>query len=403
MDNLSPQPVRDLERIQVELIGKVEPSSIPPYVTQLPDERSTEACTHFLRYVDASGATSTVKSYAGVLLRYFRFLAAIDVRWDEATVTDVTDFFAWMKHAKKTNGNQNQKKRDSRVGRNVETGKNYVGESYSKSTMDHAETVLFGFYGHAVRTGQILYNPVIRGRAEDPRRGAHRSPLQPRLRSKQASNRQRRSKKRVPRSMQDDQYDAFFDALRSTRDRALAATYVSSGARPSEVVNLLNGDINLPDALITVTRKGGALQRLPISADAVIWIRLYQQDSGPLDPLAPAWRMERGEPRAFNYEALRAMFRRANQKLGTNWTPHDLRHTAATRMIADGVDPRVVQEVLGHASITTLEVYTTPRLEDQVAAVNRRGRARSGPLREPQVLTYDRADMAELFGSQDDE
>lgn len=64
---------------------------------------------------------------------------------------------------------------------------------------------------------------------------------------------------------------------------------------------------------------------------------------------------------------MRAVLRRANASLGTNWSLHDFRHTAASRMLADEAFTLVdVQTVLRHSNITTTQIYTQPRLEDLV-------------------------------------
>jgi hypothetical protein len=70
------------------------------------------------------------------------------------------------------------------------------------------------------------------------------------------------------------------------------------------------------------------------------------------------------------YHAARAVLQRANTVLGTNWTLHDLRHTAAQRMLADPAFTLVdVQTILRHASVTTTQIYTQPRLEDLIGKV----------------------------------
>lgn len=196
--------------------------------------------------------------------------------------------------------------------------------------------------------------------------------------------------------MPDDAYDAFFEALVSDRDRALVAMYVSSGARPNEVLSLAVGDIDEPNALITVVRKGGSVQVLPVSAESIEWFCRYREMHPLGAPGDPLWTTLRAPLRPLTYDALRAMFRRANEVEGTNWTPHDLRHTAATRLLNAGTPHRVVQEILGHSSAQTLSVYTAPRLDEMVAAV----RALSAPRRESVTFDpiYDPADLEVLFG-----
>jgi hypothetical protein len=80
------------------------------------------------------------------------------------------------------------------------------------------------------------------------------------------------------------------------------------------------------------------VQQLPACADAFVLLRLYQCSLDPAVPVGaddPLWWTSRGAPRPLTYHAARAMFTRANQALGANWSLHDLRHTAAYRMARD--------------------------------------------------------------------
>lgn len=82
------------------------------------------------------------------------------------------------------------------------------------------------------------------------------------------------------------------------------------------------------------------------------------------------WWTRRSAPAPLNYHAMRAVLRRANDSLGTNWSLHDFRHTAAARLLADPAFTLVdVQTVLRHASVATTQIYTQPRLEDLVGKV----------------------------------
>ena len=98
------------------------------------------------------------------------------------------------------------------------------------------------------------------------------------------------------------------------------------------------------------------------------------------------------------YHAARAVLQRANTALGTNWTLHDLRHTAAARLLADPAFTLFdVQTILRHASVSTTQIYTQPRMEDLVAKVlEHHARPRPvGPVIEP---AYDDAMVRELLG-----
>jgi site-specific recombinase XerD len=126
--------------------------------------------------------------------------------------------------------------------------------------------------------------------------------------------------------------------------------------------------------LITVIRKGSrAVQQLPASADAFIWLRLYQVSLGAAVPAGaddPLWWTNRKPLRPLNYHAARAMFTRANQELGANWSLHDLRHTAAYRMARDPQMPLCdVQWVLGHVHLSTTQLYLTPAPAEVIAEV----------------------------------
>jgi site-specific recombinase XerD len=109
------------------------------------------------------------------------------------------------------------------------------------------------------------------------------------------------------------------------------------------------------------------------------------------------WRALRGEERGLSYWAMRRALQRANERLGTNWTLHDLRHTAATRLAGD---PQLtlteVQRVMRHADVSTTGRYTTARLEDMFDRLQEHyARPR------PQVsypAGYDPRDVAVVFG-----
>ncbi len=141
-----------------------------------------------------------------------------------------------------------------------------------------------------------------------------------------------------------------------------------------------------------------------------MWLRLYLTEIGGVGPADPLWvtlRKRRGTDGTMaripmTYEALRAVLRRANAKLGTNWSMHDLRHTCALRMAADeNVSLRDVQTILGHAHMeTTAEIYlvegerhTVERVAEHLARL-----AEPKPAPEPVAQGYRAGDLAVLFG-----
>jgi integrase len=133
-----------------------------------------------------------------------------------------------------------------------------------------------------------------------------------------------------------------------------------------------------------VIRKGTRLmQQLPASPDAFVWLRLYQAQMQGLVPGGldqPLWWTLRRPFRPLTYHAAHRMFTRASGALGANWTLHDLRHTAASRMARDPAMPLTdVQWVLGHARLSTTQKYVTPLPGDVIASVAAFHARRAGP------------------------
>ena len=154
----------------------------------------------------------------------------------------------------------------------------------------------------------------------------------------------------------------------------LVAFYVSTGARASELLSATLAGVDPGRQLITVIRKGTReLQELPASADAFVWLRLYQAEMAGLIPTGrrqPLWWTLRRPVRPLTYHAVHRMFERVNDQAGTSATLHSLRHTAAYRMADDPALPLTdVQFVLGHAQLTTTQIYLTPRKEEVIRRI----------------------------------
>jgi integrase len=320
----------------------------------------------YLHSLAAGGAgRATLRSYALALLRWWRFLAAVDVRWDEATGVEVRDFVLWMRCVPKrrTGSETTPPPGGSRV---VTTG-----QGYAPATINHNLAVLSSFYAPDVAAVGAERNPVppwTGPGGEAPH--AHHNPMRPFQSHRRAPLRQKVPKAR-PRGLPDREFDALFVAMRSDRDRALLAFYVSTGARASELLTVTEDRVDVGRQVIGVHRKGsGRLQWLPASADAFVWLRLYQQHQPRPAGERSLWLTLRPPHRPLTYTAMRRVLQRANGGLGTGWTLHDLRHTAARRMIADSAMSLIdVQWVLGHANLTTTQIYLEPGEDDVVARV----------------------------------
>jgi integrase/recombinase XerD len=151
------------------------------------------------------------------------------------------------------------------------------------------------------------------------------------------------------------------------RDRALLELLYSSGLRISEALGLDREDLSLEEAFVRVVGKGDRERLVPVGEVALDWLRRY------IDGPRPGWlaaaedRSSRGGPlfmsergrrldRRRAWEMLVATARLAGLKQGIS--PHTLRHSFATHLLEGGADLRIVQELLGHASISTTQLYT---------------------------------------------
>ena len=345
--------------LEVAAVGSLSAtgSKWQPYRLLDRQGREVGAVAAFFSDLLAAGRSqATVRSYGMDLLRWFRFLWAVEVAWDRATRSEARDFCRWLAI---TNGVKGS-------GR---------GTPYSVSVRVHSETVLRCFYDfhRDVGTGPMV-NPFP---LERSRRGgrahAHHNPMDP-YHNQRSGLYRPRVVKRIPRDIPDAQFNEIFARLPSHRDRALVAFYVSTGARASELLTVTQSGVDPGRQLITVVRKGSREeQELPASSDAFVWLRLYQVEMEGLIPRGrtkPLWWTRRKPFRPLTYHGAHRMFERVNIDAGTGATLHALRHTAAYRMARDPAMPLTdVQYVLGHVQLTTTQIYLTPRKEDVIERV----------------------------------
>jgi site-specific recombinase XerD len=371
--------MRDVGSLVVRRAGRLVETGDQTRPYQLLDAAGAEVepVSLFLRDMLASGRSVTsLRSYGNALLRWFRFLWAVKVAWERAGRQEAADFMLWLSTTRKP---ARRRRPDAPTPGSINpiTGKPYPGETYAVRTVRHNRAAIRTFYQFHVEVGgPPLRNPFPPARSAGRGPYAHHNPLEPLLPHRRAAY-QPKLPRQLPRSIPDRLFDELFAAMGCNRDRAILAFYICTGARASELLGATRGGVNIGDQLIAVERKGTrALQWLPASADAFVWLRLYQHDLDRLDPQLPGgladplWWTLRRPARPLTYDAFRAVLRRANQQLGTNWSLHDLRHTAAYRMVDD---PHMrltdVQWVLGHAQLATTQIYWEPRQEDVIQRV----------------------------------
>jgi integrase len=120
-----------------------------------------------------------------------------------------------------------------------------------------------------------------------------------------------------------------------------------------------------------VISKGSRLREpIPASPEAFGLLAVYLDTVGLPTPEQPVWRTLDDQARPVSYWTIRRALQRANAKLGTNWTLHDLRHTTAVRMSRSGaLTLPEIQVIMRHRDLAVTGAYLNPRLEDMVAAL----------------------------------
>jgi integrase/recombinase XerC len=194
-----------------------------------------------------------------------------------------------------------------------------------------------------------------------------------------------RIKPSLPRPVSEDQArgllnetgaDPDAEVWEAARDRAVLTLLYGCGLRISEGLSLRRADAPLPEAL-RITGKGGKTRLAPVlpavreAVDAYLAALPF-----PLGPADSLFRARRGGPLTARH--VQAMVQRLRGRLGlpASTTPHALRHSFATHLLGAGADLRSIQELLGHASLSTTQKYTAvdaARLLEAYSAAHPRG------------------------------
>jgi integrase/recombinase XerD len=270
----------------------------------------------FLAYLEFERGLSrnTLDAYRSDLLQYGRFLEGRHTGADEATSSDVADFLADL-----------------------------GSRSASPATIHRKAACLRSFYRHLRREGIRDSDPTASLSA--PRRG-----------------------RKLPQVLSRGEVDKLLSQPRGTepaalRDRALLELMYACGLRASEAISLTVGDVDLEDGLLRARGKGSKERIVPIGQRALAAVRVYRQRGRP--------QLIRRKPEEKNLfvnfrggpltrQGLYKIVRRHAQTAGLadRMSPHTLRHTFATHLLAGGCDLRSVQEMLGHADVSTTQLYT---------------------------------------------
>jgi integrase/recombinase XerC len=217
-------------------------------------------------------------------------------------------------------------------------------QNYTKSTTARKLATLRSFYKFLIRRGTVSVNPL----------STIRTPKQ---------------EKRLPKCLDLEQVQKLLDApgdgdLLSARDKAMLEVLYSSGIRVSELVELEMADIDLQEGVLRVRGKGRKDRLTPIGSQAIKAIQRYfelrQQDqrSQTAGHTGRVFLNKHGEPLSTRSVRRKLDKYLVSAGLDPGISPHTLRHSFATHLLNNGADLRSVQELLGHQSLSTTQIYT---------------------------------------------
>jgi integrase/recombinase XerD len=175
---------------------------------------------------------------------------------------------------------------------------------------------------------------------------------------------------RVPFVLSISQIDRFLDAPQPgdplwKRDRAILELMYATGCRVSEVCDMLLANVHRNESYCLAEGKGSKQRMVPLGARAIEVISTYLNEERPSlcrrgTEESPVWLILSRTGQRLRREAVWELVKRYAKRVGITEeaTPHTLRHSFATHLLAGGADLRLIQEMLGHASIQTTQIYT---------------------------------------------
>ena len=280
----------------------------------------------YLFYLSVERGTSplTVKAYRTDLVDYLGFLESKGITDINAVVRDtVVDY------------------EDDLVHRDLDG----EGTRYSPATVQRRVSMLKGFHQFLVREGMSDHDPTTK------------IPLP-------------KKPERLPDVLSIEQVDALmqevdtlWEGTTAQRNRTMLEVLYGCGLRVSELVGLDLSDVRFDDGFLSVVGKGSKQRIVPISGMAQRYLEAYLRETRPqlckpyAKPTSAVFLNARGG--RLTRQSVHAVVQRAGKAIHVeNLHPHTLRHSFATHLLEGGADLRAIQEMLGHADISTTQVYT---------------------------------------------
>jgi integrase/recombinase XerD len=276
-----------------------------------------EFCDHL--WLEDGLAKNTLESYRRDLRLFGAWLAGQGRALAAASETDVLGYFAW-RHAGEKRG----------------------GHRPRASTQARLASSLKRFYQFLVREHRIAADPTLR--LEPPKRPP-----------------------RFPKTLAEADVEALLESPNvatplGLRDRAMLELLYATGLRVSELVQLKPGEVSLDMGVVRVFGKGSKERLVPLGEEAAAWLVRYQREARRAILKGRAADAVFVTPRGagMTRQAFWQLVRRygARAMPGKRLSPHTLRHAFATHLLNHGADLRVVQLLLGHADISTTQIYT---------------------------------------------
>ncbi len=268
--------------------------------------------------VERGLSRNTIAAYERDLNRYATYLADRRIeRPADATERDIEEYVAWLREQRTAEG-----------------------EPYADSSIARAVVAVRGLHRFLATEGSV----------DDDVAANVGTPSIPRS---------------LPKALSLSQVERLLDAVGgggppATRDRAMLELLYASGLRISELVALDVDDVDPVERTVTVTGKGDKQRVVPFGATAARTLEAWTVRGRPtLSPRSPALFVNQRGGRLTRQGAWKIVKRWADVAgLGDTVSPHTLRHSFATHMLDGGADVRAVQELLGHANVTTTQIYT---------------------------------------------